>query len=387
GVLAGTNYSGTPAGIEGMLVLSSFLLTFGNASFAYAFFRSRLPRFSPWTGFALLAVLGTAVSFWTIWTPVHPSVDSHGGIYWGLPFKLSALRGAIYFLGIGPLIPVEWSRFRCAQHRLERSSSLGFFLIFATVLAIVAIDFYYEPLSGAPALMSEVTILLATVLSIILYAAVNFGVLRNSERRQRELSSALKRSLEDTIQSLSAALESRDQYTSGHQERVARLSGAIARELGMGESQIDAVSNAAILHDIGKIKVPLEYLTSPARLNKEQFAIIQNHVMAGYEILRGIEFPWPLARIVKEHHERIDGSGYPEGLLAEETLPESRVLSVADVVEAISSDRPYRPALGLEPALEEIEKNRGILYDPEVVDACLRLFREKGFSLDIKAGD
>lgn len=172
-------------------------------------------------------------------------------------------------------------------------------------------------------------------------------------------------------------------YTSGHQQRVAKLAGAIAREMGVfSEDQLHGIHVASMIHDVGKIVVPIEILNKSSKLSDYEFAIIKQHPTVGYNLLKEIDFPWPIAQIVHQHHEKMDGSGYPQGLKGEEILLEARILCVADVVEAISSHRPYRPALGLEKALEEISCNSGKLYDPEVVKICLRLFREKGFNFE-----
>jgi len=180
---------------------------------------------------------------------------------------------------------------------------------------------------------------------------------------------------------LVSAVESRDAYTFGHQSRSADLAGAIATEMGLAQDKIEGVRMAGIIHDIGKLSIPAEILSKPTHLTNLEFSLIKEHSRSGYEILKNVESPWPLAEIVYQHHERMDGSGYPRNLKGDEILMESRILSVADVVEAMASHRPYREALGIEVALEEIEKNKGILYDVAVVDACLRLFREKGYRL------
>jgi len=174
-------------------------------------------------------------------------------------------------------------------------------------------------------------------------------------------------------------VETKDPYTAGHQRRVADIARAIAREMGLSPEQISGLRMAAIIHDIGKVSVPSEILSSPRKLTALEFNLIKTHAQSGYDIVKDIEFPWPIARMIIEHHERMDGSGYPNGLTGDKILPESRILAVADVVEAMETHRPYRPSLGLEKALDEIAKNRGRLYDPEIVDACLRLFREKGY--------
>jgi putative nucleotidyltransferase with HDIG domain len=185
--------------------------------------------------------------------------------------------------------------------------------------------------------------------------------------------------LGETATALASAIEKRDAYTAGHQQRVAQLACAIAREMGLKEDQIEGIHVAGVLHDIGKISVPAEILSKPGNLTEIEFSLIKAHPKIGYEILKNIEFPWPVAQITLQHHERMDGSGYPSGLSGEETLLEARILGVADVIEAISSHRPYRPGIGMGKALQEISKNKGVLYDPNIADMALKLFYEKGF--------
>ncbi len=197
--------------------------------------------------------------------------------------------------------------------------------------------------------------------------------------RSRRYQGQLRENLEETIQAIAATVEMRDPYTAGHERQVAELSVAIGLELGMSQEQVDGLRIAGNLHDIGKVKIPAEILSKPSRLNDLEYSMIKLHPESGYEILKGINFPWPVAAIVRQHHERLDGSGYPMGLKDSEILLEAQVLSIADVVESIMSHRPYRPALGLEAALQEITDNRGKLYNADAVDACIRLFREKGF--------
>lgn len=192
----------------------------------------------------------------------------------------------------------------------------------------------------------------------------------------------LRKALDATVQAIAFIVETRDPYTTGHQRRVADLAQAIAKEMNLTNDQIDGIRTAAIIHDIGKISVPAEILSKPTKLTNLEFSLIKVHAQAGYDILKDIEFPWPIARMVLEHHERMNGSGYPNGLKGDQSLLESRILSVADVVEAMASHRPYRPGLGIEASLEEIEKNRGTFYDINVVDACLRLFRDKNYQLE-----
>ncbi len=200
------------------------------------------------------------------------------------------------------------------------------------------------------------------------------------DERQQGLEK-LRRALEGTVRAMATVVEMRDPYTAGHQRRVADLARAIGAEMGLADDRLDGLHTAGTIHDIGKINVPAEILSRPTKLTEIEFSMIKIHVQAGHDILKDIEFPWPIGRMVLEHHERLDGSGYPNGRRGDELLPESRILAVADVVEAISSHRPYRPALGVEAALEEIVSQRGILFDPEATDACLRLFREKAYTI------
>ncbi|MEA2059579.1 MAG: response regulator [Thermodesulfobacteriota bacterium] len=206
------------------------------------------------------------------------------------------------------------------------------------------------------------------------------------ERRLREdLKKALdqsKKILEGMINSLSLTVEARDPYTAGHQKRVAGLACAMAEYMGLSREQAEGIHMAGTVHDLGKISIPAELLSKPTRLTETEFNLIKCHPQVGFDILKDISFPFPLARIVYQHHERIDGSGYPNGLSEDEILPEAKIMAVADVVEAMSSHRPYRPALGLDIAFEEISKNKGRLYDKDAVTACLALFQEKGFSFN-----
>ncbi len=192
---------------------------------------------------------------------------------------------------------------------------------------------------------------------------------------------SLRRAFGTTIQVMVSAVERRDPYTAGHQVRSTDIARAIAAEMELSQDKIEAIRMAGPIHDIGKLSIPAEILSKPTKLTEIEFSLIKEHARTGYEMLKDVESPWPLAEIVYQHHERMDGSGYPRNLKGEEILIEARILSVADVVEAMASHRPYRPALGLDAALEEIEKNKGTLYDVVVVDACLRLFREKGLQL------
>jgi len=206
---------------------------------------------------------------------------------------------------------------------------------------------------------------------------------KKSEEKLQQTLDKLRKAMGGIIDAIALTVESRDPYTAGHQRRVADLARAIATEMGLLEDQIDGIRIAGLIHDLGKMSVPGEILNRPGLLNELEFKMIKFHAQIGYDILKGIDFPWPVARIALAHHERIDGSGYPNGLKGEEILLEARILAVADVVEAMSSHRPYRPALGIDDALDEISKNRGILYDPDVVDACLRVFLGKGYKFKV----
>jgi PAS domain S-box-containing protein len=191
----------------------------------------------------------------------------------------------------------------------------------------------------------------------------------------------LRKSFKTTIQVLVSAVESRDPYTAGHQLRVADLARTIATEMKLPHKTIEGIRIAGSIHDVGNLSIPAEILSKPTKLKEIEFSLIKQHSRSGYEMLKDVESPWPLAEIVYQHHERINGSGYPRNLKGDKILLEARILAVADVMEAMASHRPYRPTLGIEAALEEIGKNKGVLYDDTVADACLKLFREKGYQL------
>jgi putative nucleotidyltransferase with HDIG domain len=184
------------------------------------------------------------------------------------------------------------------------------------------------------------------------------------------------------VNALASAVEMKDPYTAAHQRWVTRLACVIAGEMGLAREQVEGLRMAGLIHDIGKMDVPTEFLIKPGLLSEIEYEAIKVHPQSGYDIVRQIAFPWPVAQIILQHHERMDGSGYPQGLSGAEILLEARILAVADVVEAMASHRPYRDAHGLELALEEISRNRGVLYDPEAVDACLEVFKEKRFAFE-----
>ena len=207
------------------------------------------------------------------------------------------------------------------------------------------------------------------------------GQLKESASELRRNAGRFQKAMEGFVQAIALAVEMRDPYTAGHQSRVADLACAIARRLEMSEDRVYGLQMAAVIHDLGKITIPGEILCKPGRLSGPEYAMIKTHVQSGYDILRKIDFPWPLADIVLQHHERVDGSGYPYGLAGEEILLEARILAVADVFETIGSHRPYRPSLGKKKAMSELIDNRGRLYDPAVVDACRVLIDEAGYTL------
>jgi len=226
----------------------------------------------------------------------------------------------------------------------------------------------YYPYAGDGGAISHVAVVSRDVTRI-----------KQTEQTASRAAQRFRSLLDETAQALTQALEMRDPYTGGHQRRVTQLAAAIGRELGLPSDRIDGMRLAAQLHDIGKIRIPAEILSKPTQLTDSEFALIRTHVEVGYQILAPIDFPWPVADIVRQHHERLDGSGYPHGLSEQELLLESRILSVADVMEAMASDRPYRPTRGTHKALGELTQYKGVLYDRKVVAACVRLFTKKGF--------
>ena len=246
----------------------------------------------------------------------------------------------------------------------------------ATVYQFIAKDgtIKYGEVSGSP-LMHD-----GKIMGIISVAR-DITERKQAEEKLQQTLDSLRNSVGATIQVMVSAVEMRDPYTAGHQIRVADLACAIAAEMGLPRDKIEGIRMAGSIHDIGKLSIPAEILTKPNKLTDIEFSLIKEHSRSGYEMLKDVESPWPLAQIVYQHHERMDGSGYPRNLKGDEILMEARIMAVADVVEAMASHRPYRPGLGMDAALVEIEKNRGILYDNTVADACLRLFREKGYQL------
>jgi len=205
---------------------------------------------------------------------------------------------------------------------------------------------------------------------------------KQAEDALRQNYEKLKRAMDGAVKALALLAERRDPYTAGHQQRVARLAVGIAQELGLPQEDIETLAVAGLLHDIGKVSVPTEILSKPGKLNENEFSLLRRHSQVSYDIVKTLGLPWAIDQIVLQHHERLDGSGYPQGLAGDNIILGGKILGVADVVEAMVSHRPYRAALGLDKALEEISDKKGVLYDPAVVEACLKLFQEKGFKLE-----
>ena len=214
------------------------------------------------------------------------------------------------------------------------------------------------------------------------YAHQEIGEREKAEKNLNSSVKRLRKTLNGTIQTIASIVERRDPYTAGHQRRVAQLAQAIAKEMGLSEHQIEGILMSGLIHDIGKMAIPAEILSKPGRLDPEEFALIKKHPWVGYDILKQVEFPWPIAQIVYQHHEKMNGSGYPQGLSSEDILIEAKILCTSDVVEAMASHRPYRAALGIQEALKEISGKKGEFYDPEVVKACLELFENEKFCFE-----
>jgi len=218
--------------------------------------------------------------------------------------------------------------------------------------------------------------------------ALSYGLVVLRDRQDKKASVArLHQSIEATVVALAAMLDERDPYTADHQRRTAELAIAISREIAMAEPDVHGIRLASLIHDIGKIATPAEILNRPGRLTPAQFEIVKAHAQAGFDIVKGIAFPWPVAQTILQHHERMDGSGYPNGLHGDAILLEARIVAVADTVDAINSFRPYRPSLGVAAAIREIESGRGRHFDPDVVDACVRLLRNGKFDFDAGAAE
>ena len=199
------------------------------------------------------------------------------------------------------------------------------------------------------------------------------------DKKLKQSYKKLQKIIEGTANIITKVVETRDPYSIGHQQRVSKLATAIAREMKLPQDKIEGTKIASLVHDIGKVNLPTEIISKPSKLIEVEFNLIKNYPKVGYDILKKVDFPWPIAEIVLQHQEKIDGSGYPRGLKGDEICIEAKILGVANVVEAMSSYKSYRPALSIDEALVEISNNKNILFDPEVVDTCIKLFKEKGF--------
>lgn len=234
---------------------------------------------------------------------------------------------------------------------------------------------------GRPHHWQQDEIAFACQLADKLALALTLGETRAAEEQIKAYAGKLEYAMQGTLEVVAKMVELRDPYTRGHERRVAEICAALGAELGLATDRVEGLRIAGSVHDVGKIAVPAEILAKPTRLTAAEYALVKDHAQRGFEILKEVEFPWPVAEVARQHHERLDGSGYPQALKDGAILLEARILAVADVVEAMSSHRPYRPGMGIEAALAEIERGAGALYDAEVAAACLRLFREKGYTL------
>ncbi len=214
----------------------------------------------------------------------------------------------------------------------------------------------------------------------VLRERTNLEQRKKAEQENIEVLKALKKTVGGTIFAMAMTIDIRDPCTAGHQRRVATLARAIGKQLGLSRIQLEGISMGGVIHDLGKIAIPSEILSKPSKLNEAETLLMQTHPKAGYDILKNIDFPWPLAEIAYQHHERLDGNGYPMRLMKNEIIFEAKIMAVADVVEAMASHRPYRPAMGVNAALEYVRSERGAGFDRQVVDACVSLFKEKGFA-------
>ncbi|MEJ2586885.1 MAG: response regulator [Deltaproteobacteria bacterium] len=242
-----------------------------------------------------------------------------------------------------------------------------------TVMDMGVSDFMEKPVS-----IHELELRLARVVR----ERSNIKKRRQAEKDLRESLEKLRVVMESVVEAMALAIEKRDPYTSGHQKRVAMVADAIANQMGLPDEEVNGVRVAAMVHDIGKISIPGEILSKPGELTDIEMSLIREHPRSGYDILKGIDFPWPVSEMVIQHHERLDGSGYPDGLTSDAIHLGAKILGVADTVEAMISHRPYRASLGLDKALDEIRKNKNKLYDPDVVDACVAVFEGEGLKLD-----
>jgi putative nucleotidyltransferase with HDIG domain len=289
--------------------------------------------------------------------------------------ETSAVAVVLTDIKMPDLNGIELTKMIKERHRLDVIVMTGYAegVQYEQVIEAGASDFVKKPISP-----KEIIIRLKRVIR-------ERHLLAERNKAHSELKKSLEKlglALDQTVNALASTVEMKDPYTSGHQRRVTQIACAVAEEMGLTHTQVDGIRIAGLLHDIGKISVPSEILSKPGKLTAAEFNLLKDHPRMGHDILKGIEFPWPISNIVIQHHEHIDGSGYPSGLTGSELLLEAKIVCVADVVEAMSSHRPYRPSLGIGSAIEEIKKNRGIHYDADIVDVVLKLFREKGFTIE-----
>jgi len=342
---------------------------------------ARLKRIPAWAGFAAVALPGAALATATIAATVQPELQPNGSLDWGLPLPFALATAALYGFALVPLLIHLALQLRAAEQRQDKTHNLLLFLLFGLILIVAAVDFGIEPLTGVQALLTEQALLAVAVLCGLVYFVVNERLLEINELRYQRLSADLGTVLESTVGALVRAMERRDPYTAGHQQRVTQLAVAVGKEMALDPDRVLGLRMAGMLHDIGKINIPVEILNKPGRLSDIEMEILRSHAAVGHEILQDVDFPWPVADIVLQHHEALDGNGYPHGLSGDKILLDARILTVCDVVEAMASDRPYRPALGLDKALAEIRNQRGKRMDRDVVDACIRVIAD-GFSFD-----
>lgn len=318
-----------------------------------------------------------ADAMWTVDMNMRPTYISPAitpllgyGVQEAMARPMQEIFTAVSFKLVTGLLKEELGRESRGQKDLARSRTLELELIHKDG-SLVPVEVKYTFLRDAQARPVEV-----------LAIARDISERKKAQEEARQNTERLIGAMEHAIQAMTIVVEMRDPHTAGHQQRATQLACAMAKEIGLSKERIGGLRLAGLIHDIGKVRVPAEILMNPDGLSEPEFMMIKAHPRLGYEILKTIDFPWPVAKIVLQHHERMDGSGYPSGLSGEDIVMEARILAVADVVDAMASHRPYRAALGINKALEEISQNRGVLYDSRAVDACLTLFRDKKFEFE-----
>ncbi|MBC8385258.1 MAG: HD-GYP domain-containing protein [Candidatus Cloacimonetes bacterium] len=380
GAFAGTVFTHSKTGIIRMLIASSILLTFANGFLGHLFVHLKFPKISAWWGFGTVFIYGSIITILTIFSEILPKLETSGGLDWGLPNHIDYLRSIVYFMGTVPISIVYLQKYRETDERYLKSEYLFLVMVFLFALGVVIVDFIIEPLIGAEALLSEVALLIFAIIGMVLYFILHEKVLSKAERELRKNYNRLQKAFDGTINVLISTLGLRDPYTVEHQKNVAEIAVAIAKKIKLTENEIADIRMAARIHDIGKINVPTKILTKIEKISDLEYSLIKTHSQVGFDILsEAVDFDWSVARMVLQHHEKMDGSGYPNGITGDELDIGSRIICVADVVEAITFDRPYRPALGINFALREIKSNKGKLYDEKIVDICVELFENESF--------